>query len=416
MKAFETLERELHARGVDDASLRCARHTAEVLGCPLLGALVARGALSEEDAATALAAATGLGVWNGDVELALLGRVAPKFCRSNRVVPVREDDDGRVVFATATPDQQDVANAIATAAGADVVLEVASPQAIVRGLRPIHAMEMPSLASAVEPRENEDPPPVQLANLLLGKLAVGEITAARLMVGARIELVGRSPEGAFDVELLAPEKLAAPLPIALGTRLAHMAGMELAPQLGSIAARGLLATHGGKEAHFDVTVAEVDGGFAVVVTPAVVRSVFVAREEPLQAALMDAANAIDGGDLRTANEQLAAAERSALALDGAGGRLMAAVHWERGRMAAMGDDLVGAARHFDAMAACRDVGEMQAIMATWESARALLAAGEGRLAAARAEKAHAETVAFFGGPTPMSDEIAAELRVAAPYR
>ncbi|NOU27592.1 MAG: hypothetical protein HOO96_06750, partial [Polyangiaceae bacterium] len=113
---------------------------------------------------------------------------------------------------------------------------------------------------------------------------------------------------------------------------------------------------------------------------------------------------------------LAGAERLALAFDGPGGRLMATVHWERGRMAAMSDDLVGAARHFDAMAACHDLGEMQAIMATWESARALLAAGEGRPAAARAEKAHADMVAFFGGPTPMSDEIAAELRVAAPYR
>lgn len=412
------LEKAVRARGVDDASLGCARHTVEVLGCPLLGALVARGALSEADAAAALSEATGLPVWNGDVELALLGRVPPMFCRNSRVVPVREDGDGRVVFATATPEQQDVANALAVAAGAEVALEVASPQAIARGLRPIHAMEMPSLASALEPRENEDPPAVRLANLLLGKLAVGEITAARLRVGPGMELVGRGPGGTFDVRLLPDDKLVAPLPMELGMRLAHMAGMDLGPQMGSIATRGLLATHGGKETHFDVTVAEVDGGFAVVVTPALVRSMFVKSEEALQTSLMQAADAIDANDFRTASELLAGAERTALALDGPGGRLMATLHWERGRMAAMGDDLVGAARHFDAMAACRDLGEMQAIMATWESARALLAAGEGRPAAARAEKAHADMMTFFGGPTPMSDEIAAELRVAAaaPYR
>lgn len=410
------LEKAIRERGVDDASLQCARHTAEVLGCPLLGALVARGALSEDDAAAALSEATGLPVWNGDVELGLLGRASPKFCRNSRVVPVREDAEGRVVFATATPEQQDVASALAVAVGAEIILEVASPQAIVRGLQPIHAMEMPSLASALEPRENEEPPPVRLANLLLGKLAVGEITAARLRVGPGTELVGRGPGGTFDVGLLPDDKLVAPLPMELGVRLAHMAGMELAPQLGSIAVRGLVATHGGKETHFDVTIGEVDGGFAVVVTPALVRSMFVKSEEALQASLMDAANAIDADDFRTATELLAGAERTALATDGPGGRLMATVHWERGRMAAMSDDLVGAARHFDAMAACHDLGEMQAIMATWESARALLAAGEGRPAAARAEKAHADMVAFFGGPTPMSDEIAAELRVAAPYR
>ncbi len=400
---------------MDDATLAGARHTAEALGCPLLGALVARGALSEEDAAAALAEATGLGVWNGDVEMGVLGSVSPMFCRNSRVVPVREAEGG-VVFATATPEQLDVVSALSTAVGSEVVLEVASPQAIVRGLRPIHAMEMPSLGSALEARDGEDPTPVRLANLLLGKLAVGEITAVRLRVGPGAELVGRGAGGDFDVRLLADDKLAAPVPMELGMRLAHMAGMDLGPQLGSIAVRGLLATHGGKETHFDVTIAEVDGGFAVVVTPALVRSMFVKSEEALQAALMDAANAIDGDDFRTATELLASAERTALALDGPGGRLMATVHWERGRMAAMSDDLVGAARHFDAMAACRDLGEMQAIMATWESARALLAAGEGRPAAARAEKAYAHMVAFFGGPTPMSDEIAGELRVAAPYR
>ena len=120
------------------------------------------------------------------------------------------------------------------AVGAEIILEVASPQAIVRGLQPIHAMEMPSLASALEPRENEESPPVRLANLLLGKLAVGEITAARLRVGPGTELVGRGPGGVFDVRLLASDKLVAPLPMELGVRLAHMAGMELAPQLAAV--------------------------------------------------------------------------------------------------------------------------------------------------------------------------------------
>jgi general secretion pathway protein E len=185
-QALDELAHLLHAQGLcDERMLDRARRVAAETGQRLDAVLIRLGLLTERSLADAYAALLGIAVAGPERYPAtpLFGdRLAPRFLRASRAVPVA-NENGRLVIACGDPLDPFVPAAIAAATGLPVTLEVALPIEIEAALERLYRDGAAAPETAATPEGDaplaedaerlrdlaSEAPVIRLVNQLIGR-------------------------------------------------------------------------------------------------------------------------------------------------------------------------------------------------------------------------------------------------------
>lgn len=319
------LERTLLAAGVSAQRMARARTDAAWMESSVEGALVERGALSEEALTRALSDAFGLPAWDGRLSEPLVELFTVDRCRYSFFVPIARRHD-RVLIATSDPMNASARMTVQMFGALDVDVMVAADSVIARTLDTLSPYPSASDLEDLAKEERAGGAMHRLANVLLTAATRTGVTGVRIELGPEPRLF-LEVDGVWCAVPWAAQVSRRMLGGAAARILSMAAISELpAPARGQFRIVVTRAHHGGRCVAFEVAHTRTTSGLVVVARRR--RTILWFTEDAERALLTDDEQvraALDRGAIDEARLHVAGMRERAIALDGEDGAAMLVV-------------------------------------------------------------------------------------------